>query len=163
MSFILDEIGFLRVVLRYLGPRGGDARLEARGRERGLGTWPAFPRERPRHRAAVLVSASRRSTVAVNSSVTSRWKAPLAGLAKPAWTFLTRPSRPMKNVVGQELRLFACGTFSHISTGEPAIRYVYSTPYFLMKARARDRPSSCCSGSSKSRATTSSPRSRYLR
>src|SRR6476661_5528882 len=100
-------------------PEGGDA-ARARG-PRCLGVPP-------RHRAAVVVSARRRSTMAVNSSVTSRWNAPLAGLAKPAWTFLTRPSRPMKNVVGHELRLTACGTFSHISTGEPAIRYVYSTP-----------------------------------
>ncbi len=75
--------------------------------------------------------------MAVNSSLVWRWNSPLAGLAKPAWMLFTRPSRPMNKVVGHELRLFACGTFSHISTGAPATRYGYSTPYFLMNARAR--------------------------
>src|SRR5208337_5408729 len=148
---------------RKLGHPGGDAGRDARAATWDGHTQPHVVAGQGAHREAVAFSASSRSTVLANSSVTWSWNAPLAGLAKPAWIFFTRPSRPMKNVVGHELRLTAWGTFSHISTGEPAIRCVYWTPYFLMKARARVSPSSCCSGSSKSSATIARPRSRYLR
>ena len=67
-------------------------------------------------------SPSSRSMVDVNSDFSWSLNSPLAGAANPAWMPLHRPSRPTKIVAGQVFRLTACGTFSHISAGAPAIR-----------------------------------------
>src|SRR5271170_3900402 len=65
-------------------------------------------------------SASNASTRALISAFSWPLKSPLAALAKPAWMLLTRPSRPMKTVVGHEFKLTSCGIFLFTSSGSPA-------------------------------------------
>ena len=48
-------------------------------------------------------------------------------LGKPAWAARTLPSRPRKNVVGNELRFTPCGILSLSSFGSPGMRTVKKT------------------------------------
>src|ERR1035437_10224441 len=102
-------------------------------------------------------AASSCSTFAANSSFSFLYSSPLPRLGNPACTLLTSPSRPTKNVVGQESQSRACVSFSLAEPVSPPSRTSYLIPYCLMSVFSRVGSASC-SGSSKVRATISSPR-----
>ena len=63
-----------------------------------------------------------RSMVELNSARSCVVELAARGGGEAGVNPLHRPSRPTKIVAGQVFRLTACGTFSHISAGAPAIR-----------------------------------------